>query len=361
MDDNQIRIPSADGIKPTTEELFQLYSCLANYQTCSYAPLKEIPPVFLDKYETSVQSTSDLMTPFPTADNRRLYSTSSDDPTQQATGRQIVRQTTDTIFDTLVETLQDSCPQGIKQLLPELHDGLYWAKRGGLSDTEIQEKLNRVNTALEPCLNLPPEPTVSEPSLPPPVVSTEPLTVEVEISPASEKKFLHLFFEGISSYHFDSFHSVDLTVNIGLRYLLGTDKQFIVQGGMGANMWGSPSLLNSDSTSQKDTLLGLSITQLFLAGGYTFSEKGPEILLSSNLGVLQKNQTTYDLQTPNTPPIIQQTGKFDVDLNLQTIFYGGLVLSCGYRVGESFHAGLGYELLFQVKKPKFLSNLEPTL
>lgn len=58
MDDNQIRIPPADGIKPASDELLQLYSCLENYQTCSYSPLKEIPPVFLNKYETAVQGSS---------------------------------------------------------------------------------------------------------------------------------------------------------------------------------------------------------------------------------------------------------------------------------------------------------------
>lgn len=338
MDDNQIRIPTADGIKSTTDELFQLYSCLEDYQTCSYEPLRGIPPLFLDKYETAAQESSDLMTPFPTADNRRLYSTSSDDPAQKATGRQIAHQTTDTLFDIAVETLQNSCSVGIKQLLPQLHDGLYWAKRGGLSDVEIQAQLDRVHTALEPCLTLPPEPAVPEP-LPPPVAFVEPSPVAVETLPPFIKPTspLKLVLGVRGDLYPNKFLAVDGQLYTGLKYYLNPERRFIVQSGVSLDY-----LRSIDQSS--DNRLSTTAPYFYLGGGIALP-KGFEIMANTQWDIIQEKHVVY--YGTSTEPTTDVTTKLDFDAGLQ-LGYKGLQTYAGYHVGRGFYFGVGYEQPFNI-------------
>ncbi len=335
MDDNQIRIPSVD-LKPSVDQLSELYQSLTApcVQVNSQQP---VPENFCSTYSQVTGDMQNADFPFPVADNKRKRSVSPSDPTATKTGREICNQNAETLFGIALDAA-NTCPPDFPIILSHVHDGIYMARRAGWSDDQISKSIEPIRDALKPCL----EKELPLPSPPTPPNPSPPLA-----APLPKRKSFYFFAEVEGGPHLDSFHSVDATGAVGVKYFSGPDRRLIIQVGLGENVRGSLNSLDPNPNAQLNDISGYS-PQLLLGGGYAFSAKGPEILFDTHSSVHQLIVTTYNLATTDVAPIVTNTTVFDLDLILQAQFHGIFVYG-GYRVGESLHGGIGYQQVIGIK------------
>lgn len=182
MNDNQIRIPSADYTETSAEEIIQIYNCVQSAE-CPTEKKTMATDNFEDTYNTVTANILQITQPFPVA-SAKPYSSPiiSSDGVPLKSARDIYLRNANTRFDEVLISAKEVGPVGITQSLYELNEAVYWARRAGMSEEEIKKHLQEIEEAYEPWFKVAlPEPVVEikpeeKPETKPAVVQVEPLS-----------------------------------------------------------------------------------------------------------------------------------------------------------------------------------------